>query len=263
MIAALLAIFVLTFTVAVLVIATMGETTLSFDQMRAQQALGIAEAGAFRALAELRRRLHVDLDARVRAIPASDRTLWSLCGGLDGRAPIEIVTGYAQPEDAPPGEAGIAWTLDAGTAVLSLGSPTARIQVMDRPTGRPVGTFYAVIAVRESGGPRQCRFGGDPPEIGVVWFDYAVVSVGRVGNAARAVCLRSPNADRCAVWFPRVTAAWRGSFGLTGGASAGWPVLIERNTTTYAAPRYPAPFPAFAEGDPLYDRSQWEEMVAP
>ncbi len=263
MIAALLAVFLLTLTIAVLVIGTMGETTLSFDQMRAQQALGIAEAGAFRALAELRRRLHVDLDARLRAVPATDRTVWNLCSGLDGRAPIEIVTGYAQPEDAPPGEAGIEWSLDAGTALLSLGSPTGRIQAVERPTGRLLGTFYAVIAVRESGGPRQCRFGADPPETGVVWFDYAVLSVGRVGNAGRGVCLRSSNADRCAAWFPRVAAAWRGSFVLTGGASAGWPVLIERTAAVYAAPRYPAPFAVFAEGDPLYDRPQWEEMVAP
>jgi hypothetical protein len=48
MVSAILAIFILTVVVAGLTMATMGETSISFDQSRASQALQLAEAGAYR-----------------------------------------------------------------------------------------------------------------------------------------------------------------------------------------------------------------------
>ena len=70
LLAVMIAIFILTIVVAAMAIATMGESQLSFDQYREQQALGIAEAGAYRALADLRRRLSVSTSTPRSAIPA-------------------------------------------------------------------------------------------------------------------------------------------------------------------------------------------------
>lgn len=235
MITVMLAIFILTVVVSALAIATMGESTLSYDQLRGQQALAVAEAGAYRALAELRRRVHVDLDARLSNESSVDPTnttikVHNICenSGTPPRLPIQIITDYAFPQGLPVSD----WTLtgpDGATAVLNIGTAGSPIQMS--VGGQPQGEFYATIAVRSSGrlSPgTDCLYGGTVPEQLVMWFDYAILAVGRTGNATRTVCLRSAFADRCPDWFPAATATPTGSYTATGGTYNGWPVIVEK-----------------------------------
>src|SRR3972149_2206349 len=99
MLAVMIAIFILTIVVAAMAIATMGESRLSFDQYREQQALGIAEAGAYRALADLRRRLSVDLDTQVRNPSVSSTDVRDICQGVGSpaREGGELLPNHAYP----------------------------------------------------------------------------------------------------------------------------------------------------------------------
>jgi hypothetical protein len=230
MISVILAIFILTVVVAAMAISTMGESTLSFDQLRGQQALAVAEAGAYRALAELRRRLTADLRSQVETRSAIDPTgtetdVRAICQqlGSPARSLVEIVTGYAY--------SGLAsdWTRSGDTGTLQIGTPASRVQLTDRSNPSTVfGEFYATIHLRPSGAPATCQFGVTTPEQEVIWFDFAIQAVGRVGTASRTVCLRSSLADRCGDWFPSPSGGWQGSFTITGGTSNGWPVVIEK-----------------------------------
>ncbi len=228
--AVMVAVFILTIVVAAMAIATMGESRLSFDQYHEQQALGVAEAGAYRALAELRRRLSVDLDAQIRQ-PSVDQTqVRNICRSKDVAPPaanleiVNIVTNYAYPTSLVSTD----WVQVTDTALLRIGTPAAPIQMTDAGTGAVIGDFYATIAVRWSGQPSTCQFAGTQPEQEIMWFDYAVLAIGRVGNAVRQVCLRSPYADRCPNWFPTVSAGWQSSWAASGGTYGGWPVLLEK-----------------------------------
>jgi Tfp pilus assembly protein PilX len=239
MITVMLAIFILTVLVSALAIATMGESTLSFDQLRGQQALSVAEAGAYRALAELRRRVETDLDTNVTNASSIDpvRTendVHAMCTetGSPVRRNVELITMFANPTAPPASD----WTLtgpDGSTATLAIGSAGSPVQMTDQATGTMIGTFYALIAVRSSGAPADCRpvvAGGEPPRK-VFWFDYAILSVGRTSNATRTVCLRSGFADRCPDWFPAATGVPSGSYVLQGANPTGWrgwPVLVTR-----------------------------------
>lgn len=230
LISVMMAIFILTIVVAAMAVATMGESVLSFDQLRGQQALAVAEAGAYRALAELRRRLAVDLDLRIRQ-PSVDRDrVRHICRSGEAPPPdpnakmVLLLTDYAFPIALENSD----WERpDSATAVLRIGSPSGRITLTDRTSGDALGDFYATIAVRPSGRQSSCQVDPNNPEQLVMWFDYAIMSVGRSGNATRTVCLRSQHADRCANWFPAVGAGWQGSYVLSGGIYHGWPVLIE------------------------------------
>lgn len=234
LITVMMVIFIMTVMVAAMAIATMGESTLSVDHLRGQQALAVAEAGAHRALAELRRRVAVDIDAQIGAAsavdPAATETLVrNICQGLGSpaRRQVEIITVFGNPTSWTVSD----WSLEGpsgDTAVLRIGSPGAPVRMTDAGSGAVLGDFYAVIAVRSSGAPAFCQFGATVPEQEVMWFDYAILSVGRSNNATRAVCLRSAQADRCADWFPTATATPEGSYTLSGGASRGWQVLIEK-----------------------------------
>jgi Tfp pilus assembly protein PilX len=234
LITVMMAIFIMTVMVAALAIASMGESTLSFDHLRGQQALAVAEAGAHRALAELRRRISVDIDTQIGAAsqtnPANAETLVrDICQelGSPARKQVEIITVFANPTSWMVSD----WTLtgpSGDTAVLTIGSSGSPVQMTDAGTGAVLGDFYAVIAVRSSGAPATCQFGVNVPEQEVMWFDYAILSVGRSNNATRAVCLRSASADRCPDWFPTATATPDGSYTLSGGSSSGWQVLIEK-----------------------------------
>ncbi len=233
LIAVMMAIFVLTIVVAAMAIATMGESNLSANQLRGQQALSVAEAGAYRALAELRRRLSIDLDTRISAesqIPSSPTpgNVQAICNraGSPARQWVEIITNYAYPNTQATSD----WVQSGDMATLGIGSAASRVQMTDQGTGQAIGDFYAMIAVRASGTPSAICVPLPPLEItrGIMWFDYAIMSVGRSGNATRTVCLRSDLADRCPNWFPTPSAGWRGSYALSSGTSSGWPVLIER-----------------------------------
>ncbi|MDQ7841869.1 MAG: hypothetical protein RDU83_12735 [bacterium] len=230
LITVMMAVFILTIVVAAMAVATMGESMLSFDQLRGQQALAVAEAGAYRALAELRHRLAVDLDLQIQQ-PSVDRAkVRNICRSDEGTPPdptlkmVQILTDYAYPVALASSD----WERpDPATAVLRIGTQAARIALTDQGSGDALGDFYATIAVRPSGRPSTCQIDPNNPEQLVMAFDYAIMSVGRSGNAARTICLGSQHADRCANWFPTVSAGWQGSFLLSGGAYHGWPVVIE------------------------------------
>ncbi|MBM3471468.1 MAG: hypothetical protein FJX73_11865 [Armatimonadetes bacterium] len=230
LITVMMAIFILTIVVAAMAIATMGESVLSFDQLRGQQALAVAEAGAYRALAELRHRLAVDLDLQIRQPSVGRNEVRNICRSKDSAPPdpnlepVDILANYAFPIELASSD----WERpDRATAALRIGTQSARITLTDRASGDALGDFYATIAVRPSGRQSTCQIDPNNPEQLVMWFDYAIMSVGRAGNATRTVCLRSPHADRCTNWFPAVSAGWQGSYVLSGGTSYGWPVLIE------------------------------------
>ncbi|MGH2454617.1 MAG: hypothetical protein ACRDF5_12825 [bacterium] len=220
MISALLAIFILTVVVAGLTMATMGETGVSFDQTRANQALHLAEAGAYRALAELRRRMVNDLDANVRA--ATPLTLQGYCNSNEG---WRIVATYG----------GAGWVDDAMNrrAVLAGGTAGAPIEVLDA-AGAVLGSFYATIYVRPADNsppnPNVCISSG--VESYQMLFDYFIVATGITRDAQRTICLKNPgNVTNCGEW---VAAAAPGAPNPgdpvfdSAPASHGWMVLVEK-----------------------------------
>jgi Tfp pilus assembly protein PilX len=266
LITVLLAMVVLTMVVAAAAAAVMAESALAFDQVRGQQALAVAEAGAYRALAELRRRIAIDLNAQVQQPTTAEIDIRHICQSADPSPPdprrtiVEIITNYAHPT----GLAATDWTRAGGLGVLRVGTPLVPIRMTDADSGIAIGSFHAAIYVRWSGAPASC-FSGPAPEQAVMEFDYAIVAAGRVQTAARTICLRSPNAAPCADWVAPL-GRWAGSYELTGGASRGWPVVIVRASAasppaTYAAVRWPYPVPAYQAGDPLYERPSWEELM--
>ncbi len=274
LVSVLLAMVMVTIVVVAVVIAAMGETALAFDQWRGQQAMAVAEAGAYRALAELRRRLSVDLDAQVGQPTTTATDVRHICRSMEAAPPdptreiVEIITNYAYPVTLAASD----WTRTGGTGILRLGTTVSPIQMVGAGSGAAVGEFHATIYIRWSGAPATCVYEAQP-EQETMRFDYAVVAAGRLGTAVRTVCLRSPFADTCADWLPSgPPAGWAGSHVLTAGAQQGWPVVITVAPTggpspglprrdVYTAVRWPTPAPAFLNGDPLYERPHWEELV--
>ncbi len=224
--AVMVAVFILTIVVAAMAISTMGESRLSFDQYREQRALGVAEAGAYRALADLRRRLSVDLDTQIRSPSVVSQDVRDICQGVGSPAHerVELITSYAYPTTLGSTD----WVRTGSTGYLNVGTASSRIQMTDSSTGETVGDFYATVSVRYSGAPVTCQFGGAQPEQELVNFDYAILSVGRSGNGVRQVCLRSQFADRCPNWFPAPSVSWQGSYALSGNTYLGWPVYVEK-----------------------------------
>lgn len=254
-----------TVAVAAMAVATMAETAAARHHLMAQQALSVAEAGAYRALAELRRRLSVDLDSALRRQGSPEADIRAICHEDGGRRRVEMASAYAWPLGPPLYLNSTDWITARETAALSVGTQGLPVRLTDARTGIAIGEFYALVALRPSGAPSECTFGAGGPARAVVWIDYAILSVGRSGSAARSVCLHSPFADRCPRWFPIPAPEWDGSHALTGGGYRGVPVVVEESPQArgYAAPRYPSAAPEFADGDPLYDRPHWEEMAGP
>jgi hypothetical protein len=268
LVAVMLAMLVMSTVVAATGLAVMGETAMALDQVRGQQALAVAEAGAVRALAEVRQRVTVDLDQQIRRRTTMETDVRHICRSKDlvppdpRREMVEIITNYAYP----PALATSDWARAGDTGVLRLGSAAAPMVLVEAGTGAVMGQVHAVVLVRWSGAPATCTDGSAGLEQAIMAFDYALVATGRVGTATRTVCLRSPFADACADWLPVAAPAtrWTGSYVLTGAAARGWPVVIVRRGPppgTYAAVRSPEAAPAFPAGDPLYDRPQWEELI--
>lgn len=268
LVAVVLAMLVLGIVVAALGLAVMGETAMALDQARGQRALAAAEAGAVRALAELRHRISVDLDTQIRGPAASTADVRHICRSKDPAPPdprreiVEIVTNYAYP----PALAASDWTRAGDTGILRLGSAAAPVSLVESGTGAVIGQVHAVALVRWSGAPATCPDGSAGAEQAIMGFDYALMATGRVGTATRTVCLRSPSAAACADWLPVAASAsgWAGSYVLTGGTARGWPVVIIRDGPppgAYAAVRWPEAPVAFPAGDPLYDRPHWEELI--
>ncbi|MDR7463706.1 MAG: hypothetical protein QN209_03295 [Armatimonadota bacterium] len=251
---AMVVVFLLTVVVTALVLATMGETVHALDQRRGSQALYLAEAGAYRALAELRRRLSADLDAAVRS---ADRAL--LRGSCVANRSWEVIAAYGGPgwvdEDAAaPG---------TRRAYLDVGTSSAPVHVR-AADGEALGSFYARIYVRpaDNGLPpaaNTCTSGSE--EAYRMWFDYFIVATGGAGNAARTVCLKNPgNLAGCGAWLGTRSP---GSAAFdTPPPNHGFQLLIVAASSDdgapggYAAPRFPRLSP-----DVLYDRPLWEELA--
>ncbi len=220
MISALLAIFILTIVVAALVLATMGESGLSRAQSRSAQAIHLAEAGAYRAVVDLRHRIAVDLNNSIGNAPRD--AINDDCRLNQG---WRIIATYAKPATESPNP----WTFDDGArlAKLSIGVPGQPIEVRDA-AGDTVGSFYATIYVRPTSttNPNTCISGGvSSPASYTFWFDYFVVATGVTPNAQRTVCLKTPgNSSNCGDWLgapDKGAARWDSP-----GATHGWPVLI-------------------------------------
>jgi hypothetical protein len=216
MITAMLAIFILTIMVAALTLATMGETGLSFDQSRSAQALQLAEAGAYRALAELRVRISWVLDANIRN--ADPLTIRGYCTSNEG---WRVIATWGGP----------GWVDDASNrrAYLQVGTQAAPIEVRDA-AGSVLGSFYATIYVRPvvsnpGPGPNTCINVG--VESYQMRFDYFIVSTEVTRNATRTVCLKNPgNVANCGAWLASDEPdddVWDSA-----PASHGWLVLIEK-----------------------------------
>lgn len=225
LIAAMLAIFILTVVVAALALATMGESGLSFDHARGAQALTLAEAGAYRALGELRFRISVLLDANVRN--ANEPDVRNPCRADGGRGEgwkIIKEFGGDNPE----------WVIEntKKRVTLGLGSSAVPIQVRDA-ANNPLGSFYATIYVRQAnntGSGDSANFCQFPPQNAVeryrINFDYFIVSTGRTarGTAQRTICLKNPgNNANCEAW---VNAGNAGDSSWD--SNGGWPILIEK-----------------------------------
>lgn len=210
--------------IAALVATTMDDATMAASHVRGHQALAAAEAGAYRALAELRRRVRVDLPQRLRAedLPV----VGALCRATDrtGRSPVELVARFALPADRQATD----WTVAGETAYLSVGTADRPIRVLGTAPGPAGAEFHATVAVRWSQRPPVCQAASPEGELEryVFWFDHAVLAVGRAGSARRLVCLRSEGAEACARWFPHPASTWQGSHVRSGGALGGWPIVV-------------------------------------
>jgi hypothetical protein len=215
---------VLAVVVAALTAALMAELGTGAASLAGQQAVAAAEAGAYRALAELRRRVRVDLPARVGA--AALPVVAGICRAAEGAraSPVDLLVRYA----LPPGQVASDWRRVGDTAYLDIGTPGRPVRLHRAGDAAAWGEVYATVAVRWSQRPTTCQgaSAAGALERYVFWFDHAVVAVGRVGAARRVVCLRSAGADVCARWFPEPSAAWRGSHVLTGGTTGGWAVVV-------------------------------------
>ncbi len=253
---AMVAVFLLTVVVAALVLAAMGETVHALDQSRGSQALYLAEAGAYRALAELRRRLVADLDAALRF--ADPALLRGYCAANQGWKVIAAFggAGWVDGDAVAPG---------TRRAYLDVGTAAAPVQVR-APGDGLLGSFYARIYVRPAanGAPpaaNTCASSGE--ETYRMWFDYFIVATGARGNAARTVCLKNPgNLAGCGAWLSSGTP---GSAAFdTPPPTDGFQVLIVAAPPAEGTPgggRYTAPRSPRLSPDALYDRPLWEELA--
>ncbi|HEV8339451.1 MAG TPA: hypothetical protein VGR25_07315 [bacterium] len=225
MVSAMLAIFILTVVVAALALATMGETGLSFDQSRSSQVMQLAEAGAYRALGQLRRRIALDLVDQLAAVPASaiQNTLHTMCHTRQG---WRIIHDFAYPSPGPSD-----WVEEniKKRALLRIGTQAAPIDVRDAG-GTLLGSFYATIYVRpaeNSGGvapEAECDHVNDKYRL---WFDSFIVSTAVTRNATATVCLKNVgNLVNCGAWLAAGNpgdVSWD-----TAPPTHGWEVLIAR-----------------------------------
>lgn len=219
MASALLAIFILTIVAASLVLASMGETSISASHIRSVQAFQLAEAGAYRALAELRKRISVDFDSNIRS--ASRAEVANACASGRGWT---LITTYADP--LPAQELGtVRWVngqdSDRFTS-LAIGSSTSPIEVRDA-SGQLIGSFYATIYVRPDGTPNRCFDPGpNRPESYAMNFDHFIVATGIVRDAQRTICLKNSfNRANCGNWLASSAKA-----GASWDSRNGWELVV-------------------------------------
>ncbi len=170
--------------VGALVFATMGERAISQQQSGGTQALFLAEAGAYRALAELRHRLLVDLAARIDK--AETEEIVAACEIDDG---WRLIAAFAHPAAATD------WTEDPATAEAVLSLNGGRPLSVRSAAGLETGQFSASIRMRTSGAglrPDCRRSGTNAPERYVMYLDYEIVATGISRNTRRTVKLTNP-----------------------------------------------------------------------
>ncbi|HEV8340335.1 MAG TPA: DUF4900 domain-containing protein [bacterium] len=170
--------------VGALVFATMGERAISQQQAGATQALFLAEAGAYRALAELRHRLLVDLASRIDHAEAEQ--IIAACESDDG---WRLIAAFAHPEAATD------WSEDPATAEAVLSLNGGRPLSVRSGAGAETGQFTATIRMRttEAGVRPDCRrSGAASPERYRMFLDYEIVATGMTRNTRRTVKLANP-----------------------------------------------------------------------
>ncbi len=222
MVSAMLAIFILTVVVAALALATMGETGLSYNQSRSTQVMHLAEAGAYRALAELRRRVAVDLPLRIVGAAKSD--IEPRCKTRQG---WRVIAQYAYPTTLGATD----WVEENGNkrALLRIGTQAAPVDIRDAG-GALLGGFYATIYVRpadNSGGidTVNCDPGGS--DTYRMWFDSFIVATAVTRNAQATICLKNVgNLVNCGAWLAASSpgdVTWD-----TAPPTHGWQVFISK-----------------------------------
>ncbi len=170
--------------IAALVYATIGERTISQQQAGGTQALFLAEAGAYRALAELRHRFLVDLAARIDQ--AEREAIVAACESEEG---WRLVATFAHPGGTTD------WVEDPATAAAVLMLHGGRPISVRAAGGAETGQFTATIRVRTTaaGGRAECRRPETAsPELYRMFLDYEIVATGMVRNTRRAVKLTNP-----------------------------------------------------------------------
>jgi Tfp pilus assembly protein PilX len=184
LVAVLGVIVIVSILIAALVFATMGERAISQQQAGGTQALFLAEAGAYRALSELRHRLLVNLAARIDQAEAEQ--IIAACESDDG---WRLIAAFAHPEAATD------WTEDPATAEAVLSLNAGRSITVRAGTGAETGQFTATIRVRTTaaGVRAECqRSGTASPERYRMFLDYEIVATGMTRNTRRSVKLTNP-----------------------------------------------------------------------
>ena len=188
-----------TLLVSALVLSTMSETTIARHQRDGAQALLLAEAGAYRALGELRHHLTLHLDAGIGQ--AGREEILAACETDQG---WQLVARYAGA--GPSSE----WAEDpaTGEAVLHVtgGEP---LVVLDRD-GHEVGRFTASVRVRSvlASDRGVCERGdATTTERYDMWLSYEIQATGLVRNARRAVRLTNPEDSSVPLRIERASIA--------------------------------------------------------
>ncbi len=194
---ALVAILILSILVAALTFGVMGEIGMSRQHAVSVQALALAEAGAYRGLAELRHRIAEDFEAKI-----AEATPEEVTAACENDEAWRLIGRFAFSGTASD------WTEDPATghAVLALngGEPIA----VRAPDGEEVGWIAVTIRVGAAGFSRQpvCeRSSASTPESYRMYMAYEVEAMGLTRNARRVVRLSTPPDEPIEVFVERAS----------------------------------------------------------
>jgi hypothetical protein len=178
LLAVLAAVLILTVLLSALVVSAIDESSIAGHQRGGTQALFLAEAGAYRALAELRHRVAVTFDAGLAEARAGE--LRSLCEE-DRSAPL------VAKFDRADGDRWVEDPVDGSVAVRLNGGDPLAVRAVD---GRETGRFLALIRLRSApppGGEKVCASEDAASQRYDFWFTYEIESVGITPHGRRAV----------------------------------------------------------------------------
>ncbi len=221
--------------VAALVFATMGERAISQQQAGGTQALFLAEAGAYRALAELRHRFLVDLAARIDQVEGAD--VIAACENEEG---WRLAAAFAHPGGTTD------WVEDPATGEAVLRLNGGRPISVRAGGGSETGQFTATIRLRTTaaGMRADCRRpGAASPEQYRMFLDYEIVAIGAARNTRRSVKLTNPAAA------PLELAVERASFSR-------WALLLLQRSEQWLTAE------TILEG-PAHTNDRWHIAAAP